>query len=452
MGTFYETAFRRVLFPVYETGLRRRDTLSWLDRYERDQWLSPTQIAQLQWARLRQLLEHCYREVPYYQKQWRELGITPDDIRSMDDYARLPLLTKADIRANFEDLKATSLRDKLLYKATGGSTGEPMRFGYTRESNSRRHAVMWRGYNWAGAPLGSRSLMLWGAGVGTLPWKQKMKDRLYHAAFSRRIVNSFHMTESNMAEYADAIDAFKPQVLLGYMGPLVRLAEWMLATGRRVHRPRAFIACGEAVLDFQRAMIEEAFGCPAFNTYGCREFMMVAAECDRHEGMHLSSDHLVVELLKTPDAPAEGDTGEVIVTDLSNHGMPFIRYATTDLATPAHHTCSCGRGLPLISRVDGRVLDAIRTPDGRILPGMFFPFLFKETKGVSQYQLVQRHLDRLDLSIVRGPAFDDDSLAFIRHEIHKVLGDSVTVDCHFVDKIPLTKSGKTRLTISELSD
>lgn len=450
MSLWYETTFRRVLFPAYETRLRHRDTLSWLESYEHDQWLSPEQIANLQWMRLKQLLEHCQREVPYYQKQWRALGVTPDDIRSLDDFAKLPLLTKADIRSNLDDLKAVSLRDQLLYKATGGSTGEPMRFGYTRESNSRRHAVMWRGYNWAGAPLGARSLMLWGAGVGNLPWRQRVRERLYHAAFSRRIVNSFHMSEANMAEYADAIDEFKPRVLLGYTGPLIRLAEWLLDTGRRVHRPDSFISCGEALHEFQREIIEEAFGCPAFNTYGCREFMLVASECERHEGLHVNSDHLVVELPKTADAPPDGETGEVVVTDLSNYGMPFIRYATTDLATPAHHACSCGRGLPLLKRVDGRVLDAIHAPDGRVLPGMFFPFLFKETKGVDRYQVVQRQLDRLDVSIVRGETFDDDSLAFIQREIHKVLGDAVQLHCHFVDEIPLTSSGKTRLTICEL--
>jgi phenylacetate-CoA ligase len=405
----------------------------------------------LQWSRLKQLLEHCYRDVPYYQKQWRELGITPDDIRSLDDYAKLPVLTKADIRAHQEDLKASSLRDGLLYKSTSGSTGEPMRFGYTRESNGRRHAVMWRDYGWAGAPLGSRSLLLWGAGVGSTPLKQRVKDHLYHAAFSRRIVNSFHMTEANMADYADAIDRFRPDVLLGYLGPVVRLGQWMLATGRRVHRPRAFIACGEALHDAQREIVEEAFGCPAFNTYGCREFMLIAAECERHEGLHVNADHLVVELAKTENAAPDTHTGEVVVTDLFNYGMPFIRYATSDLATATDHVCSCGRGLPLLSRVDGRVLDAIRTPDGHILPGMFFPFLFKEARGVNRYQLVQRQLDQLDLSIVRGPGFDDASLAFIRQEIHKVLGDSVQLNCHFVDDIPLTRSGKTRLTISELS-
>ncbi len=450
MSGWYEAAFRRVLYPAYESGLMRRRTLTWLAEYERAQWLSPQQIAELQWTRLKLMLEHCYREVPFYQRQWRELGITPDAIRCLDDYARLPLLTKADIRNHTDELKATSWRDQMLYKSTSGSTGEPLQFGFTRESNERRQAVMWRGYGWANALPGRRSLMLWGNGIGSTNLRRRWKDRLYHAAFGRRIVNVFHMTEANIGEYADLVDSYRPEILLGYFGPLLRLAQWLLATGRRVHRPKAFIVCGEAMHEFQRQIIEKAFGCPAFNTYGCREFMLIAAECEQRKGMHVNADHLLVERLPPSHSHLHAHTGEAVITDLFNYGMPFIRYATGDLITASHEPCVCGRGLPLISRVEGRMLDAIRTPDGRILPGMFFPFLLKEVPGVNQYQVVQRQLDRLDLSLVRGKAYTDDSLAMIRREIHKVLGDNIEVHCHFVDDIPPTRSGKTRLTISEL--
>ena len=240
-GSWYEPAFRRVLYPVYETGLRRRRTLTYLNEYQRDQWLAPEQIAALQWERLKLLLEHCQREVPYYRRRWRELGVTPADIRNLDDYARLPVLTKADIRNHFDDLKADSWRDRLLYKATGGSTGEPMRFGYTRESNDRRTAVMWRGYDWAGSRMGRRTLFLWGGAVGEPTRAHLFKDRLYNAVFARRVLNSFHMTEANLAEYADTIDSYRPEVIVAYVGPLVRLAQWLVATGRKIWRPRAII-------------------------------------------------------------------------------------------------------------------------------------------------------------------------------------------------------------------
>jgi phenylacetate-CoA ligase len=451
MNALYEATFRRVLFPAYETGLRRRRTLAYLDNYRLDQWLPPEHIATLQWQRLQRLLEHCYREVPYYRKQWRELGIVPADIRNLTDYAKLPVLTKADIRTHFDDLKADAWRDRLLYKTTGGSTGEPMRFGYTRESNDRRTAVMWRGYEWAGSRMGRRTLFLWSGPVGDPTRAHQLKDRLYNAIFARRVLNSFTMTEANMAGYADAINRYRPEIIVGYVGPLVQLAQWLIASGRRIWRPRAVIGGAEAMHEFQRDAIQQAFMAPAFNTYGCREFMLIAAECEQHRGLHVNSDHLVVELRTPHDVVPESGTGDVVITDLFNYGMPFIRYANGDRATASTERCACGRGLPLLARVDGRILDAIRTSNGHILPGEFFPHMLKDVPGLQRFQLVQRSLDRIDLSIVRGAGFDDASLEYIHREVGKVLGDSVQLHCHFVDDIPLTRSGKLRVTVSELT-
>lgn len=450
MNGWYETAFQRVLYPAYERGLRGRLTLDWLASYERDQWLPPEQIAALQWDRLRHLLEHCYREVPFYRRRWQEAGFTPADIHSLDDFARLPVLHKRDIREHFDELKATSQRGSLLYKATGGSTGEPVRFGYTRESNDRRTAVMWRGYAWAGSRMGRRTLYLWGGAVGQPTRSHQWKERVFNAAFARRVLNSFHMSDDNLAEYADAIERYRPDVIVAYVAPLVRLAQWLLDQGRQLgHRPQSIVCGAEALHEFQRDIIERAFGCHAFNTYGCREVMLIAAECEHRHGLHINADHLVVELLDQDGVPA--DHGNVVITDLFNYGMPLIRYANGDMATRDHRRCACGRGLPLLAHVDGRVLDAIRTPDGRYLPGEFFPHMLKEVPGVQRFQLVQRRLDQLDLSIVPGRAFNADSLAFIRKEAGKVLGDQVELRCHVVDDIPLTPSGKLRVTVSELT-
>lgn len=450
MSGAYEAIFRHVLFPAYEVGLRRRRTLAYLAGYQRDQWLAPEQIAALQWQRLQRLLEHCQREVPYYRRRWRELGIVAADIRNLDDYAKLPVLTKADIRNHFDELTADSCRGRLLTKATGGSTGEPLRFGYTRESNDRRTAVMWRGYDWAGSRMGRRTLFLWGGAVGEPTRTHQLKDRLYNAAFARRVLNSFPMSETNMAEFADAIDRYRPEIIVAYVGPLVRLAQWLIATGRKIWQPQGIIGAAEALHEFQRQIIEQAFGCPAFNTYGCREFMLIAAECEQHRGLHVNADHLVVELRQPAGKGAATQSGDVVITDLFNYGMPFLRYANGDMATASSARCACGRGLPLLARVDGRVLDAIRTPAGHVLPGEFFPHMLKDVPGLERFRLVQRQLDRLDLSIVRGPGFDDASLAYIRREVNKVLGDSIELRCNFVDEIPLTPSGKLRVTVSEL--
>ena len=445
----YEHVFRRVLYPAYESGLRRRRTLDYLADYERDQWLAPEWLRALQLERLQRLLRHCEQHVPWYRRRWRELGIAAADIRSLDDYARLPVLGKDEIRAHFDEFRADGWHDRLLYKATGGSTGQPMRFGYTRESNERRTAVMWRGYGWAGARMGRRTLYVWGGAVGEPQRLHQFKDRLYHAAFARRMLNSFHMTDANLGEYVDAIDAYRPEVIVGYVGPLVRLARWLLDRRRTLARPpAAVLGAAEALHDFQRELIERAFGCPAYNTYGCREVMLIASECGHRQGLHVNADHLVVEL---HGAMPAGASGEVLLTDLSNYGMPLLRYANGDMATASAASCPCGRGLPLLAHVDGRKLDAIRTPDGHLLPGEFFPHMLKDVPGLRRFQLVQRRLDRLELALVCDERFDDASMGYIRRELAKVVGDSVALDCRIVDDIPLTPSGKLRVTVSALT-
>lgn len=451
MSDWYEPLFRRVLFPLYEGGLRRRGTLRHLREYERSQWLDPAQLAELQWRKLSRLVEHCWNEVPYYRRRWSEAGATLHDIRTPEDYARLPLLTKDDIRANFEDLHAPAWRGTLLYKATGGSTGEPMRFGYTRESYDRRIAAMWRGYAWAGARMGRRTLYLWGAPIGSPLRSHAIKDRMYHAAFNRRMLNAFLMSEERMREYAAEVDAFRPEVIVGYVGPLVRMAEWILASGHRIHSPRTMLSAAEALHPAQRATLEQAFGCPVFNTYGCREFMLIASECEHRDGLHATADHLRVELANLRPTPAGDPVGEVVVTDLHNYGFPFMRYANGDLATPSDgRRCACGRGLPLLRRIDGRKLDTLRTPAGHLLPGEYIVYAFLGVTGVRQYQVVQREAGALDIRVVPGEGFGEVVIAQIRSELDKAIGSAMELRFHVVDEIPASASGKRRVVMCEL--
>ena len=450
MSGLYESAFRRVLFPFYEGGLRRRRTLDYQSEYEASQWLDGERVAALQWQKLKALIAHCWREVPYYQRRWKELGVVPDDIRTMQDYAQLPTLGKPEIRACFDALHAQSWRGKLLYKTTGGSTGEPMRFGYTRESYERRIAAMWRGYGWAGARMGRRTLYLWGMTIGSPLRSQAIKDRIYHAAFNRRMLNAFLMSETRMPEYADEIDAYRAQVIVGYAGPLLQMARWLLASGRRVHRPEAVLSAAEALHDTQREIIQRAFGCPVFNTYGCREVMLIASECEHREGLHLSADHLAVELVEPRLATDGAQIGEVTLTDLHNYGMPLLRYRNGDLASAEDSPCACGRGLPRLRRVDGRKLDTLRTPAGHLLPGEFIVYAFLGIPSIARYQIVQRELHAIDVNIVPDAGFDESVLQIIRRELGKAVGDSVTIRIHVVEKIAASASGKFRVAMCEL--
>jgi phenylacetate-CoA ligase len=445
--SLYGPLFRRVLYPAYESGLRRRDTFAHLAAYERDQWRSPDELQALQWQRLQALIAHCWEHVPFYRRWWGDAGVrAAADIRDRDDYARLPVLTKATIREHFDALIAPARRDALYFKTTGGSTGEPLRFGYTRESYERRVAVMYRGYGWSGAHLGQRTVYLWGAPVAAPAGFGLFKDRLYHAAFNRRMLNAFDMDERRMAEYADVIDRFRPETIIGYVGPLHELARWIERHGRSPHRPQRVLGAAEALLPHQRETIERVFGAPAYDTYGCREVMLIAAECEARDGLHINIDHLHVEYA----GPDVDGPRELVITDLSNDGMPLMRYLNGDLGTPGKTTCACGRGLPKLAKVDGRKLDALRTADGRLLPGEYFVHTLMTLGGFSKYQVVQRRIDALVVRLVPEPGYDAHVEDAIRAELRKLVGDSIAIEFEQVDRIALTASGKHRVTLCEL--
>ena len=450
MNRLYGNAFRKFLLPGYESVLRGRKTLAYLDEYEKSQWLPAEALQQLAWSRLHRLVEHCWEQVPYYRKRWAEAGLAgAEDIRTPEDYARLPVLTKQDIRANFEDLHAAPRRDDMLYKATGGSTGEPLRFGYTRESYERRTAVMWRGYGWAGAWPGRRTAYLWGGSLMSASRTATAKDHVYNLLYNRRMLDCFRMNESNLDQYVADMAAAKPEIVVSYVGPLLQLARRILETGRAIHGVSSVITAAETLHHFQRPILQDAFpGAQVFNTYGCREFMLIASECEAHDGLHVNADHLHVEMLP---ATNEDSSRQLVLTDMSNFGMPFMRYVNGDLAVPGPSTpCSCGRSLPRIAEVSGRVLDVIRTADGRLVPGEFFPHMFKDFPGVTRFQVVQSRLDHLSVKMVADDAFTDSHEARVRAEIRRVIGDATQVELQRVPEIPLTPTGKHRVTVSEL--
>lgn len=447
----YAPLFRNVLYPLYETTLRRRGTLAYLAEYERSQWLPQEELEALQWRKLQALLRHCWDEVPFYRRTWSEAGVRAvADIRGPQDFACLPIVHKQDVREHFEAMKADSLRDRLLYKTTGGSTGEPLTIGYTRESYERRMAAMYRGYGWGGAPHGTRALYLWG-----VPGKTT-RQRLHDAAFNRRMLDVFPMSDRNMGRYADEIDAYKPQVIVAYVSSIVRLSRWLLDQGRRVHAPQTVLCAAEPLHEFQRDLIGRAFGCPVFNTYGCREVMLVASECG-YGGLHVNADHLCVELGRSHAGLAPVGAGftprtrqEVIVTDLHNYGMPLVRYANGDLATPREGQCPCGRGLPMLAHVDGRSMDALRSPDGHYV-GEYLEHLVFATPGIRRFQAVQSRLDEIEVRIVRDERFDAASAERIRERMRDTYGGALQLRFVYQDDIPLTPSGKLRVAVSRLT-
>jgi phenylacetate-CoA ligase len=215
------------------------------------------------------------------------------------------------------------------------------------------------------------------------------------------------------------------------------------------YSPRSIVVGGEKLHGFQRQVIEEVFQSPIFETYGCREFMLIGAECDRHEGLHLTAENLLVEVLDDDGRPTPaGEEGNVVITDLYNYGMPFIRYANGDRAIAGWGTCSCGRGLPLLKKVTGRSLDILTTPDGHRVPGEFFPHLLKDFPAIERFQVVQEEPELIRLKIVANGNWCAADEADVKREVEKVVGNTVRFLIERVDEIPLTRSGKLQVVVN----
>jgi len=444
----YERFFRHILFPTYETLVRRRSTPADVAEYEASQWAQPEALAELQRRKLNSLLSHCWQHVPFLKTYWRDAGCRPGDLAHVSELSRYPTITKALITANYDGMIASPWRGRTLSKVTGGSTGDPFRFEYTMDVYARRTAVMWRGYGWGGAGLGTRTAYLWGTGLRT-SGMGRLKDQLYHAAFNRRFFNAFALSGENIDQRIDEIVRYRPKAVVGYVAPLVVVARRMIESGRTIDGVRGVLTGAEGLFGPERHDIERAFGCPVFDTYGSREVTLMAAECDHHHGLHVNADHLVLETLAADNRPAgAGFSGDVAITDLHNLGMPMVRYLNGDRATYATGRCSCGRGLPLLTSIDGRTLDLIETPEGHHVPGEFFVYAMLDWPDVKQWQVVQIAPDCVQFRLVVPHPWTQERNDKLIAKVQSTTGTSMRVEIVEVDLIPVTRSGKRRLTVS----
>ena len=453
MNAMLSLLHRHLVLPAFETLWKRRATLRHWRELERSQWRTPEAIAAGQLAALQAILIHAERTSPWYAATWRGLGLSARDVTDLDAFRRWPVIDRETIRVHREAMRSSEPHGRILTKATGGSSGVPLRFDVDEESHERRTAASFRGYAWAGAGPGTRQLYLWGVPLTGATAASRRKDRLHQALHRRRVINCFEGGEALHDRFLAELASYRPDAVVAYVHPLYDIARRLLERGERApYAPASIVVGAEKLHGFQREAIERAFTAPVFETYGSREFMLIGAECERHDGLHLTSEHLLVEILDDDGSPtAPGCEGNVVVTDLFNRGMPFIRYATGDRATAGFGLCPCGRGLPLLRAVSGRRLDMLLGSGGRLIPGEFFPHLVKDFAGVRRFQVVQERADlvRFRLTEEGMPGPDRQRLEGL---VRDAFGPAVRVEFERADDIGLTAAGKLQVVVNRLGD
>src|SRR5205823_5583104 len=195
-------------------------------------------------------------------------------------------------------------------------------------------------------------LYLWSVPLGEHPWWRRGKERAYNRLYRKVVLNTFELSEARVPSYLKCLNRYRPDTIIAYTHSLYVFARALDERRLSPYRPKSIIVGAEKLHPFERELIEKVFQAPVFETYGCREVMLIGGECDRHEGLHLTAENLLVEILDDDARPTpEGEEGNVVITDLHNYGMPFVRYLNGDRAVAGWGACSCGRGLPLLRKV-----------------------------------------------------------------------------------------------------
>lgn len=367
---------------------------------------------------------------------------------------QLPVWTCADQRVFFDSFSKPSVSGSFKH-STGGSSGEPVHFYITRESYEWRSAVSDRGYSWAGAEEGRKSFYVWGAPIHKTSrweeWKRKINWRLQQ----RRYFDSFVFDDERKKLCCRMIDKFKPYSIVGYAGNLVELALFVRRHRDMLHwKAKTVITAAEGLQLGQRELLEDVLGEEVFMSYGSREFMLIGMECSEHVGYHVMCDNVMLEIVDKHGVPVkDGETGRILITDLHNLANPFIRYEIGDVGAwyCEGKRCPCGLPFPLLARVDGRIQDFIRLPDGGTLSALFFPHLMKEFKLVRAYQVIQNSIDTITLNLITDDVIPSVMLDEISRILSSRIGNNMRILFRRVDTLIRNRAGKVPIVIHKES-
>lgn len=448
MTDFYTRFVANVLFPLQEK-VKHHDTVRVRREMESSQWWSRERIDALQLERLKCLLRDAGSHVPYYRQLFAGLGFDPEGVRSVADLQRLPFLTKAIIRGHSDEMRADDAVG-LARMNTGGSSGEPLIFFIGTERVTHDVAAKWRATRWWGVDIGDREVVVWGSPIelGTQDKVRMLRDRIMRT----ELLSAFEMSDARVDEFIARIRAARPKMLFGYPSAISHIAARAEKRGVRVDDlgVKVVFVTSERLYDHQRETIERVFGCPVANGYGGRDAGFIAHQCPAGS-MHITAEDIVVEIVDAEGRvlPA-GESGEIVVTHLASRDYPFIRYRTGDIGVISDVPCACGRGLPVLSEIQGRSTDFVVAMDGTVLHGLSLIYILRDIPAVKAFKVIQESVEHTRVQIVAGADFSSQDEDQIVGGLRRRLGAAVRVDVDRVERIPAERSGKFRYIVSHV--
>jgi phenylacetate-coenzyme A ligase PaaK-like adenylate-forming protein len=425
--------------PSMRYGRPYREALHLLRASE--SWDEKTLLS-YQEKRLKILVNHCYANVPYYKEIFQEKGLTPEDIRTVNDLKKLPFLTKKIVKERKEDLISRNFSFlKREQVSTSGSTGAPLDFYMDPTTRPMERALAFRHLLWLGYTSEDRL-----ATFKVLPLANPKRFYQHFRRGSELRISFRDMDEQRLEKTSDLLEEFKPTFISAWPSSLYILARWMARKKRTIPPPKFLVTGSENIYPHMTELIEDVFKAPVSDFYGQEESVAIAMQCSFRRGYHIQMEMGILELL-----PFRDGMSEIVGTGLHNMVMPFLRYRTGDLAADGSGPCPCGRKHPLISGIVGREADLIVTPEGKVVSPLLLNYPFHRLEEIKEGQVIQEDIKTLRVLTVPWERISESTKEQLEKEIEACLASpGMRVIIEEAEEIPRTASLKKAFVISHI--
>lgn len=441
----YSYICRNLLLPLSDI-LTRQSVMKYYEFINRAQWWPRERLIKYQNDRLIETVNIAYKETSFYRELLDSNGISPDKIRTVNDLQRIPIVTKDMLRNAYPEKCTRKTNYPYIESFTSGSTGSPFVVRVDSYSMSIARALMLFRATFSGWIIGE-SMLQTGMTLNRGLIK-RIKDNLLRVAY----VSAFDLSDTALDQYLELIESKKIRYIMGYASSLYCIAKRAEEVGYNYSLSGA-VSWGDNLFNNYREKIEGQFNIKVTDTYGCGEGIQVAAQCGKNDGeYHIFMPHVIVEFLEDGFPVPEGALGEIFLTRLDPGAMPLIRYCIGDVGRGSDKdSCPCGRGLKMMSKIEGRSSDIIITPNGNKLIVHFFTGIFEYYSSIQYFQVCQEKLEEIRIKIVPNPDFSEKDCMMIKKEINEKGDKDLIIIFEIVNEIPLEKSNKRRFVISNLN-
>ena len=411
-------------------------------------------MEKLRQNRLNTLINTAYNHTRYWKDLMDSMQIRPEEINTLKDLQRFPLLGKNILRKKREQMVWKEEGKRVQLVRTSGSTNEALEFYTSSNREAHINAARMRGHEWVGVRRGEKEMYYWGS-----PVELSKQDKIKHFRdflVNDGLSNGFELDKDRVRQYVSQWMTWKPKCLFGYPSTFVLTVSMCRDMGIDLSALKdcglhVIITTSEMLSNEDRGLISDAFEVPVFDSYGLREGGLIGHECEQGT-MHCMDEQVILETIDPETlAPTDGQ-GELVITNIVGKAFPVIRYRTGDIVTLSQKKCTCGRTLSSIEISGGRAVEFIVTKTGKWVVGYSFIYIARMVKGIVKFQVVQDKLGEIRIRLAVDTRFPEDGKEQVRELARIRLNSDDKILVEIVDDIKPAPSGKYRPVISKVAE